>query len=194
MCIVLFPVSLFSSSVLRDRQQYTVKQQGLLYISTEYVRNLITDWRISDESKKKAGSISSSVKCAISHTSLILSGHTTVLFVCMSEMPTEMAVMLSKIFILLPGYSSETRSYLVDIETVKEGETERKRERKRERERAGGGGEGLHPLLKCQDVINSYKVNMEDFNLCLCQDKDFLRSALALFIPVFSTFSLCRSS
>lgn len=181
-------MSLFSSSVLRDRQQYTVKQ-CVLYISTEYVRNLITDWRISDKSKKKAGSISSSVKC---HTSLILSEHTTVLFVCMSETPTEMAVMLSKIFILLPGYSSETRSYLADIETVKEGETERKRERKRKR--AGGGGEGRHPLLKCQDVINSYKVNMEDFNLCLCQDKDFLRSALALFIPVLSTFSLCRGS
>lgn len=74
--------------------------------------------------RRKAGSISSSVKCAISHTSLILSEHTTVLFVCMSETPTEMAVMLSKIFILLPGHSSETCSYLADIETVKEGEGE----------------------------------------------------------------------
>lgn len=129
--------------------------------------------------RRKARSISSSVKHAISHTSFILSEHTTILFVCMSEMPTEMAVMLSKIFILLPGHSSETCRYLADIETVKG-----------EGERVGDGGEGLHPLLKCQDVINSYKVNMEDFNLCLCQDKDFLRSALALFIPVLFTFSL----
>lgn len=127
---------------------------------------------------RNAGSISSSVKRAISHTSLILSEHTTVLFVCMSETPTEMAVMLSKIFILLPGHSNETCSYLEDIESVKE-----------EGERAGDGNEGPHPLLKCQDVINSYKVNMEDFNLCLCQDKDVLRSALALFIPVVFTFS-----
>lgn len=60
-----------------------------------------------------------------------------------------------------------------DIETVKgEGEEGGKG--------GGGGGEGPHPLLKCQDVINSYKVNMEDFNLCLCQDKDFLRLPLAL--------------
>lgn len=146
------------------------------------MRNLISDGRISDESKKKAGSISSSVKCAISHTSLILSERTTALFVCMSEM----AVMLSKILILLPGHSSETRSYLADIETVKEGG--------RGRVGAGGGSEALHPLLKCQDVINSYKVNMENFNLCLCQDKYFLRSALALFIPVLSSFSLCRGS
>lgn len=74
---------------------------------------------------RKAGSIRSSVKRAISHTSLILSEHTTVVFVCMSEMPTETAVMLSKILILLPGYSSETCSYLADIETVKgEGERE----------------------------------------------------------------------
>lgn len=76
--------------------------------------------------RRKAGSISSSVKRAISHTSLILSEHTTILFVCMSEMPTEMAVMLNKIFILLPGHSSETCSYLADIETVRgEGERER---------------------------------------------------------------------
>lgn len=137
--------------------------------------------------RRKAGSISSSVKRAISHTSLILSEHTTVLFVCMSETPTEMAVMLSKIFILLPGHSSETCSYVADIETVK-GEGERKRER------VGDGGEGLHPLLKCQGVINSYKVNMEDFNLRLCQDKDFLRLALTLYIPILFTFSLLTYS
>lgn len=72
-----------------------------------------------------------------------------------------MAVMLSKIFILLAGQPSETSSYLADMESEK---------RKKKKE---GAGARVHPLLKCQDVINSYKVNMEDFNLCLCQDKDF---------------------
>lgn len=47
--------------------------------------------------------------------------NTIVLFVCMSEtlMEKEMAVMLSKIFILLAGQSSETSSYLAD--TMREG-------------------------------------------------------------------------
>lgn len=80
---------------------------------------LVAD-RVREESKKKKGGcISSSVKCAITLTSLILSEHTIVLFVCMSETPIEMAVMLSKIFILLAGYSSETYSYLADMETAK---------------------------------------------------------------------------
>lgn len=143
--------------------------------------------RINNESKKR--SISSSVKCAITHTSLLLSEHTIVLFVCMSEMLEEMAVMLSKIFILLAVHSSETYSYLADMETVKEREEW-----------------GLHPLLKCQDVINSYKVNMEDFILCLCQDKDFSQLSLSLLSsslpfltpsqllthsPLCDTMSLC---
>lgn len=81
-------------------------------------------------------------------------------------MEKEMAVMFSKIFILLAGQPSETSSYLADMES----------------EKKEGGGEEVHPLLKCQDVINSYKVNMDDFNLCLCQDKDFpcLASILCL--------------
>lgn len=71
-----------------------------------------------------------------------------------------MAVKLSKIFILLAGQPSETSSYLADMES--------------EKKRAAVVVVGrVHPLLKCQDVINSYKVNMGDFNLCLCQDKDF---------------------
>lgn len=66
-----------------------------------------------------------------------------------------MAVMLSKIFILLAGQPSETSSFLADMATEKR-----------------GGGEVVHTLLNLQDVINSCKVNMEDFNLCLCQNKD----------------------
>lgn len=42
-----------------------------------------------------------------------------VLFVCMSEMlmEKEMTVMLSKIFILLAGQTSETSSYVADMAT-----------------------------------------------------------------------------
>ncbi len=87
-----------------------------------------------------------------------------------------MVVMLSKIFILLAGQPSETFSYLADMES----------------EKKEAGGEGVHPLLKCQDVINSYKVNMEDFNLCLCQDKDFTvfgSHTLSLFLSTFLALS-----
>lgn len=50
--------------------------------------------------------------------------NTIVLFVCMSEMliEKEMAVMLSKIFILLAGQPSETSSYLADMGTVRKKE------------------------------------------------------------------------
>lgn len=182
-------MSLFSSSVLRDRQQYTVKQQGVLYISAEYVRNLITDWRISDKSKKKAGSISSSVKC---HTSLILSEHTTVLFVCMSETPTEMAVMLSKIFILLPGYSSETRSYLADIETVKEGETERKRERKRKRE-SGWWRRGPASIIEVPGCYQFIQGQYGRFQFVLVSRQRFpVLGSRSLYSRPFYLFSLSR--
>lgn len=87
-------------------------------------------------------SISSSVKRVLPLPHLSCA-NTIVLFVCMSEMlmEKEMAVMLSKILILLAGQPSETSSYLADMET-----------KKREEGR-------VHPLLKCQDVINSYKVS-----------------------------------
>ena len=63
----------------------------------------------------------------------------------------------------------------------------KKKERKKE-----GAGARVHPLLKCQDVINSYKVNMEDFNLCLCQDKDFPMfgsRSLSLYLATFLALS-----
>lgn len=76
--------------------------------------------RICEESKKRiTTSIRTSVKCAITLTSLVLSERMIVLFVCITETPIEMAVMLSKIFILLAGHSSETYSYLADMEPVK---------------------------------------------------------------------------
>lgn len=89
-----------------------------------------------------------------------------------------MAVMLRKILILLAGQPNETSSYLADVKSEKK------------KKRVGvyvcvcvvRGG---YPLLKCQDVINSYKVSTEDFNLCLCQDKDF---------TLFGSFSLSPSS
>lgn len=94
--------------------------------------------------------------------------NTIALFVCMSEMlmEKEMAVMLNKIFILLAGQPSETSSHLAaDMATEKEKKKDGQRER--------GWGVRVHTLLKCQDVINSYKVNTEDFNLRPCRDKDF---------------------
>lgn len=79
--------------------------------------------RICEESKKRiTTSIRTSVKCAITLTSLVLSERMIVLFVCITETPIEMAVMLSKIFILLAGHSSETYSYLADMEPIKKKE------------------------------------------------------------------------
>lgn len=92
-----------------------------------------------------------------------------------------MTVMLSKIFILLTGQPSETSSYLADMAT----------------EINGGGGDGgsggeVHQLLKCQDVIISYEVNVKDFDLCLCKDKDFTLfvSHSFSFFPSFLPLSL----
>ena len=121
------PTSVVGFSVQADRQQHQLTRPSVL---VEYPSNPVPGGRISDESKRKSREYQLISKACYQHTSLILSEHTTVLFVCMSETPTEMAVMLSKIFILLPGHSSETCSSLADIETV---EGERVRERGRER-------------------------------------------------------------
>lgn len=89
-----------------------------------------------------------------------------------------MVVMLGKILILLAGQPNETSGYLAHEKSEKK------------KKRVGAcvcvcGEGGGYPLLKCQDVINSYKVSTEDFNLCLCQDKDF---------TLFGSFSLSPSS
>lgn len=87
-----------------------------------------------------------------------------------------MVVMLGKILILLAGQPNETSGYLAH---------EKSEKKRRGLARVCVCGEGGYPLLKCQDVINSYKVSTEDFNLCLCQDKDF---------TLFGSFSLSPSS
>lgn len=89
-----------------------------------------------------------------------------------------MVVMLGKILILLAGQPNETSGYLAH-------EKSEKKRRGLARVCVCGVVRGGYPLLKCQDVINSYKVSTEDFNLCLCQDKDF---------TLFGSFSLSPSS
>lgn len=71
--------------------------------------------------------------------------------------------MLSKIFILLAGQPSETSSYLADVATEIN-------------ERPGGEA---HPLLKCQDVITSHEVNVQD-----CGEKKTSPRSSSAFHPL----------